>query len=109
MARMGAKVTGADADPVAIEVAKEHAEGAGLKITYENKPAEELGKNYDVVLALEIIEHYGIEVAVHIRDWLQNPQSETLKADHAAFAQSQFHLIATPHLSLQAAATAARE
>ena len=50
-----------------------------------------------------------IEVAAHIRDWLQNPQSETLKADHAAFAQSQFHLIATPHLSLQAAAAAARE
>ncbi len=59
--------------------------------------------------ALEIIEHYGIEVAAHIRDWLQNPQSETLKADHSAFAQSQFHLIATPHLSVQAAAAAARE
>ncbi len=57
MARMGAKVTGADADPQAISVAKAHAADAGLKITYENKPAEKLGKTYDVVLALEIIEH----------------------------------------------------
>lgn len=57
MARLGGTVTGADADPVAIKVAKEHAAESGLKITYENKPAEELGKKYDVVLALEIIEH----------------------------------------------------
>lgn len=57
MARMGGKVTGADADPVAIEVARAHAKESDLKITYENKPAEELGKTYDVVLALEIIEH----------------------------------------------------
>lgn len=57
MARLGGKVTGADADPVAIEVAKTHAKENGLKITYENKPAEGLGKTYDVVLALEIIEH----------------------------------------------------
>lgn len=57
MARMGASVTGADADPVAIDVAKAHAADSGLKITYENKPAEELNKKFDVVLALEIIEH----------------------------------------------------
>lgn len=57
MARMGGTVTGADADPVAIEVAKEHAKEGNLKITYENKPAEALDKTYDVVLALEIIEH----------------------------------------------------
>ncbi len=57
MARMGAKTTGADADPIAIETATAHAERSGLKITYENKPAEELNKKYDVVLALEIIEH----------------------------------------------------
>lgn len=57
MARMGASVTGADADPVAIDVAREHAKQNNLKITYENKPAEDLNKKYDVVLALEIIEH----------------------------------------------------
>jgi 2-polyprenyl-6-hydroxyphenyl methylase/3-demethylubiquinone-9 3-methyltransferase len=57
MARLGGNVTGADADPKAIEVAQEHAAQSGLDITYENKPAEQIEKKFDVVLALEIIEH----------------------------------------------------
>lgn len=57
MARLGANVTGADADSTAIEVAKEHAAQNGLDITYENKPAEKIETKFDVVLALEIIEH----------------------------------------------------
>lgn len=57
MARMGAKATGVDADPIAIEVATNHAQQSDLKIEYLNKTAEELNKTYDVVLALEIIEH----------------------------------------------------
>jgi len=60
MARLGAKTTGIDADENAISVAKEHAEQSNLKITYKAVPAEQLLKNkkrYDVVLALEIIEH----------------------------------------------------
>lgn len=57
MARLDANVTGADADPVAIKVAKEHADNSGLNITYLNQPAEEIDKKFDVVLALEIIEH----------------------------------------------------
>jgi 2-polyprenyl-6-hydroxyphenyl methylase/3-demethylubiquinone-9 3-methyltransferase len=80
LARLGADVTGIDADPVAIEVAKEHAEVSGLDISYKNTSAESLlsssrrkpgsslnpkdpglrrgdGQGFDVVLALEIIEH----------------------------------------------------
>ncbi len=57
LARLGANVTGADADPVAIETATAHAKSSGLKIDYQNKPAEEIKKQFDVVLALEIIEH----------------------------------------------------
>jgi len=57
LARMGAKVTGADADTAAIEVAKDHAAGSGLEITYLNQPAEDIKQTYDIVLALEIIEH----------------------------------------------------
>lgn len=57
MARLGANVTGVDADAKAIEVAKAHAEKSGLKISYEAKAAEDLNKAYDVVLALEIAEH----------------------------------------------------
>lgn len=57
LARLGANTTGADADVNAIEVAKAHAKESGLKIKYENKPAEDIQKKFDVVLALEIIEH----------------------------------------------------
>ena len=57
LARLGAKVTGADADAQAIEVARTHAESGGLDITYLNKPAEEIDDQFDAVLALEIIEH----------------------------------------------------
>jgi 2-polyprenyl-6-hydroxyphenyl methylase / 3-demethylubiquinone-9 3-methyltransferase len=57
MARLGADVTGIDADPVAIDTAQEHAQQAGLSIDYRNKAAEELKATYDAILALEIVEH----------------------------------------------------
>ena len=57
LARLGATVTGADADTQAISVAKEHAQNQGLDITYLADAAEDIEKCYDVVLALEIIEH----------------------------------------------------
>ncbi|MEM6811889.1 MAG: bifunctional 2-polyprenyl-6-hydroxyphenol methylase/3-demethylubiquinol 3-O-methyltransferase UbiG [Pseudomonadota bacterium] len=60
MARLGGKVTGIDADEQAIGVAKDHAKASRLKIDYKSITAEELvakKKQYDVVLALEIIEH----------------------------------------------------
>ncbi len=59
MTRLGAEATGIDADGQAIDVAKAHAEQAGLAIQYLQTSAETLlnHKGYDVVLALEIIEH----------------------------------------------------
>lgn len=66
LARLGAQVTGIDADAVAIDAAKAHAAGGGLAIDYKVTTAEELLVNiasreeengFDVVLALEIIEH----------------------------------------------------
>ncbi len=42
MARLGANVTGADADAVAIKAAQAHAVQSGLDITYFNGPAESL-------------------------------------------------------------------
>lgn len=59
-ARLGADVCGIDAGEKNIAVAKIHAEKSGLKIDYKNISAEELTKNgekFDVVFALEIIEH----------------------------------------------------
>lgn len=60
MARLGATVTGIDASERSIGVARLHAERMGLAIDYHASTAESLrdqGKRYDVVLALEIVEH----------------------------------------------------
>jgi 2-polyprenyl-6-hydroxyphenyl methylase/3-demethylubiquinone-9 3-methyltransferase len=60
LARLGAEVTGIDPAADTIEVAKVHAKGAGLKITYKAITAEALadqGKTFDAVLLLEVIEH----------------------------------------------------
>ncbi|MDU8942423.1 bifunctional 2-polyprenyl-6-hydroxyphenol methylase/3-demethylubiquinol 3-O-methyltransferase UbiG [Ovoidimarina sediminis] len=60
LARLGAAVTGADAAPTNIEVAAAHARLTGLKIDYRHTTAEalaETGATFDVVQALEIIEH----------------------------------------------------
>ncbi len=60
MARLGATVVGADAAPRNIPVAQLHAEQSGLAIDYRNCAAEDLagaGEAFDVVLAMEIIEH----------------------------------------------------
>ena len=57
LSRLGADVTGVDADSQAIQVAKAHASDVGLVIDYQNCAAEDLDKKFDVVLSLEIIEH----------------------------------------------------
>jgi 2-polyprenyl-6-hydroxyphenyl methylase/3-demethylubiquinone-9 3-methyltransferase len=60
MARLGATVTGLDAAEVNIGVAKAHAAAVGLTIDYRAEPAEvvvEKGETFDVVLALEVVEH----------------------------------------------------
>lgn len=57
LARLGGRVTGIDADAQAIEVAKNHAEKSGLSISYQNGAAEDLDRTFDIVTALEVIEH----------------------------------------------------
>lgn len=57
MARLGGNVTGIDADNNAIEVAEAHAKQSDLKIKYECNSSENMTQKFDVVLALEIIEH----------------------------------------------------
>lgn len=60
LCRMGAEVTGVDAGRENIRVAKAHAKSHGLDIDYQATTAEELaasGAKFDVVAALEIIEH----------------------------------------------------
>lgn len=60
LARLGATVTGIDAAPENIAVAQAHAQSMDLAVDYRATTAEELaasGAAFDVVLALEIIEH----------------------------------------------------
>jgi 2-polyprenyl-6-hydroxyphenyl methylase/3-demethylubiquinone-9 3-methyltransferase len=60
MARLGFTVTGIDAAAENIAVARVHAERMGLAIDYRAASPEELaarGRTFDVVLALEVVEH----------------------------------------------------
>jgi len=60
MARLGAAVTGIDAAEDNIPVARAHAAEQGLEIAYRAATAETLaaeGARFDVVLALEVVEH----------------------------------------------------
>src|SRR5689334_1327606 len=60
LARMGATLTAVDASAEAIGAAQAHAQQAGLDIRFECTTAEglvERGATFDLVTALEIVEH----------------------------------------------------
>ena len=57
LARLGAKVTAIDAAPEVIAVAKAHAAGQGLAIDYRHSAVEDLDGRFDLVTAMEVIEH----------------------------------------------------
>lgn len=60
MARLGARVTGADPSTTNIEIARLHAAQSGLEIDYRATTAEDLaaaGESFDVVLNMEVVEH----------------------------------------------------
>jgi 2-polyprenyl-6-hydroxyphenyl methylase / 3-demethylubiquinone-9 3-methyltransferase len=57
LARLGAAVTAVDAAPELIEAAKSHAAGQGLSIDYRACPVEEVEGQFDLVTAMEVIEH----------------------------------------------------
>jgi 2-polyprenyl-6-hydroxyphenyl methylase/3-demethylubiquinone-9 3-methyltransferase len=60
LARMGGALTGIDPSPQLVEAARVHAGRMGLAIDYRTGTAEELaasGARFDVVAALEVVEH----------------------------------------------------
>jgi 2-polyprenyl-6-hydroxyphenyl methylase/3-demethylubiquinone-9 3-methyltransferase len=57
LARLGAKVTGIDASPEVIAVAHEHAAMMGLEIDYRVGDVQELERQFDLITAMEVIEH----------------------------------------------------
>jgi len=57
LARLGAKVTGLDASPKLIAVAREHANAVELDITYRPGELSELEGQFDLITCMEVIEH----------------------------------------------------
>jgi 2-polyprenyl-6-hydroxyphenyl methylase/3-demethylubiquinone-9 3-methyltransferase len=57
LARLGAKVTGIDAAPEVIAVAREHAAAMGLEIDYRVGDLQELEDQFDLITCMEVIEH----------------------------------------------------
>ncbi|WP_405051517.1 bifunctional 2-polyprenyl-6-hydroxyphenol methylase/3-demethylubiquinol 3-O-methyltransferase UbiG [Sphingomonas sp.] len=57
LARMGAKVTALDAAPELITAAKAHADAARLAIDYRAIGVEAMGGQFDLITAMEVIEH----------------------------------------------------
>jgi 2-polyprenyl-6-hydroxyphenyl methylase/3-demethylubiquinone-9 3-methyltransferase len=57
LARLGARVTAIDAAPELIAAAQDHAKGQGLEIDYRVAAVEESQGQFDLVTALEVIEH----------------------------------------------------
>ena len=57
LARLGAQVTAVDPAPELIEAAREHAAGQGLQIDYRAGAAETIDGTFDLVTAMEVIEH----------------------------------------------------
>ncbi|HYF55916.1 MAG TPA: bifunctional 2-polyprenyl-6-hydroxyphenol methylase/3-demethylubiquinol 3-O-methyltransferase UbiG [Salinarimonas sp.] len=60
LARLGARVTGLDPAPANVAVARRHADGSGVAVDYRTQTVEEVvaaGERFDVVLAMEVVEH----------------------------------------------------
>ena len=57
LARLGAKVSGIDASPEVISVARDHAANMGLGIDYRSGDVQELEGQFDLITAMEVIEH----------------------------------------------------
>ena len=60
LARLGATMVGADPSEENIAIARAHAQGSDLPIDYRATTAEalaEAGERFDVVLAMEVVEH----------------------------------------------------
>ena len=57
LARLGAKITAIDAAPELVAAAKAHAQAQALDIDYRAATVEAVGGQFDLVTAMEVIEH----------------------------------------------------
>jgi 2-polyprenyl-6-hydroxyphenyl methylase / 3-demethylubiquinone-9 3-methyltransferase len=63
LARLGAKVTGLDASPEVIAIAREHAAAMGLQIDYRVGDVQALEGEFDLITCLEVVEHVADPIA----------------------------------------------
>jgi 2-polyprenyl-6-hydroxyphenyl methylase/3-demethylubiquinone-9 3-methyltransferase len=57
LARLGAGVTGIDASPEVIAVARVHSSAMGLEVDYRAGDVQELKGQFDLITCMEVIEH----------------------------------------------------
>jgi 2-polyprenyl-6-hydroxyphenyl methylase/3-demethylubiquinone-9 3-methyltransferase len=60
LARLGAEAKGLDPAPTNVEVARLHAERAGVAVSYAQETVEAVvarGERFDVVISMEVVEH----------------------------------------------------
>jgi 2-polyprenyl-6-hydroxyphenyl methylase/3-demethylubiquinone-9 3-methyltransferase len=81
LACKGAKVTGIDAGETAIQVATDHAVDNGASVIYKCENVEDHKGTYDVVLALEIIEHVD-----HIEEFVKAVSAKVNKGGLVIFS-----------------------
>lgn len=70
LARLGGDVTGIDASLEGIQAAQSHAQAMGLSLCYRHGVIDDMvreGKSYDVITALEVVEHIP-DVGAFIHD-----------------------------------------
>jgi 2-polyprenyl-6-hydroxyphenyl methylase/3-demethylubiquinone-9 3-methyltransferase len=57
LARLRAQVTGIDASPELIDVAREHAAAMGLEVDYRAGDVQQVEGRFDLVTCMEVVEH----------------------------------------------------
>ena len=94
LSRLGASVTGIDAAPEVIAVARDHAASMGLEIDYRVTAVEKIDGQFDLVTSMEVIEHVADPAAfVNSLAWRLAPDGLLILSTPNATAWSRLMMI----------------